>query len=255
MVNIDLEINSNEFREMIDIVSTVVEEATIDFKKTGIKIRAMDEAQVGMVEVILYDEYFDEYEVEETSIGVKLSKISDFLSNIGSNKVVKLEADSSNIRLEHGGLVKNISTIETTNLNDANIPDLDLSNAFELDIDKFNTGVRASRNISDQFDLKVDYDNEEVKVETENQQDDVTFTLEEEDCNIMNLSKHSESTYALEYFSDFVSRIDNGVNVRFECDHDYPVLLEYNFGEGNGHTTIMLAPRISAEEEGEEDDG
>jgi len=247
MIDIDIEVNTDALRKLVDIVGTVVDEARLEVKKEGITIEAMDAAQVGMVEVNLWHEIFEKYDIEEGVIGLKLSKLDDFLKIVGTDTIIKMKNDGSRLLLKYEGLEHRISTIDVESINESSIPDLDLDNAIEVEAGTIKMGVSATQNISDHLKIKADYDDKSFEMFSNNETDDASLTLYKYDLVTEKIKKHTKASYALDYFSDFVSCVDNDNIVRLEFDQDYPILMEYNFSDGLADVTVMLAPRIEAE--------
>ena len=67
------------FRELVDVVLTVVEEVKLVFTPEGIRIRTVDPAHIAMVDLTLGKEAFDKYEAEDMEVGLSMNKFAKVL--------------------------------------------------------------------------------------------------------------------------------------------------------------------------------
>ena len=57
----------------------------------------------------------------------------------------------------------------------------------------------------------------------------------------------ADSLFSLDYLKDMNKAIPKSTEVTAELGEEFPVKLHYEFAEGLGHVTYMLAPRIQSE--------
>ena len=63
------------FRMVVDILSTLVEEARFNFEDDKLVIRIVDPSHVAMIQMEVDSSAFESWEVAETVLGLELSKI------------------------------------------------------------------------------------------------------------------------------------------------------------------------------------
>jgi proliferating cell nuclear antigen len=57
----------------------------------------------------------------------------------------------------------------------------------------------------------------------------------------------ANSLFSLDYLKDMNKAIPGDAEVTVDLGEEFPVKLHYEFGEGMGHVTYMLAPRIQSD--------
>ena len=67
-------IRAEVLKELVNIVSTLVDEVKIKATPEGLSLKAVDPAHVAMVEANLNKGAFEEYKVEETDLGIDIDK-------------------------------------------------------------------------------------------------------------------------------------------------------------------------------------
>jgi proliferating cell nuclear antigen len=100
--------------------------------------------------------------------------------------------------------------------------------------------------VSDHIALGVDADAEEFFVEAEGDTDDVHLELGREDLIDLTAGE-ARSLFSLDYLKDMNKAIPKDAEVTMELGEEFPVKMHFDFAEGDGHVTFMLAPRIQSE--------
>ncbi|MCQ5374001.1 MAG: DNA polymerase sliding clamp, partial [Candidatus Methanomethylicia archaeon] len=79
--------DSKIWRNIIESISTLVEEGVFIADPTGIRLRAMDPSRVAMVDMELPKTSFDSYEcTEEVPIGVNFDDMKNIMKRTGGNE-------------------------------------------------------------------------------------------------------------------------------------------------------------------------
>ena len=89
-------------KEVVDIVSTLVDEAKITTSKTGIGIKAVDPAHVAMIELSLGKGGFEEFKADDIALGVDIDKIKEVrfkinYKNIDANRICHKTVTKNNL--------------------------------------------------------------------------------------------------------------------------------------------------------------
>ena len=242
-------ITASAFNDALDSVSVLVDECRIHLNNDGIQIRAVDPANVGMVDMTLPAAAFEEYTGNGEEIGVNLNRLEDITGMASSDQevIVELDTETRMLHIEIGGLSYNLALIDPDSIRqEPDIPDLDLPAEVTLEGDQLNRGVTAADMVSDHIRLRVDDNSEEFIVEAEGDTDDVNLALDEETLVGLDVAS-ADSLFSLDYLKDMNKAIPGSEAVVAELGEEFPVKLHYNFAEGIGSVTYMLAPRIKDE--------
>jgi proliferating cell nuclear antigen len=242
-------VDAETLRTALDSVSVLVDECKIHLEEDGISIRAVDPANVGMVDLTLDREAFESYETDGGLIGVNLSRLEDIAGMADAGQLVNLELDEETrkLHIEFDGLEYTLALIDPDSIRqEPDIPDLDLPADIVIEGRDIDRAVTAADMVSDHIALGVDADGEFFYVDAEGDTDDVHFELDEEDLLSLEAGD-AHSLFSLDYLKDMNKAIPNDGEVTIELGEEYPVKMHFEIAEGMGHVTYMLAPRIQSD--------
>jgi len=242
-------VSASTLRDSLDAVSVLVEECKIRLNEEELSIRAVDPANVGMVDLTLEAAAFESYEADGGVIGVNLTRLEEVAGMANADDLIHLELDEETrkLHIECEGLSYTLALIDPDSIRkEPDIPDLDLPAEITLEGAQLDRGITAADMVSDHIRLRVDEGEETFHIEAEGDTDDVDLQLEAEE--LINLTAGpADSLFSLDYLKDMNKAIASDAEVRVELGEEFPVKLHYEFAEGLGTVTFMLAPRIQSE--------
>ena len=233
----------------LDSVGVLVDECKIRLEEEGLTIRAVDPANVGMVDLELSATAFESYETDGGVIGVNLDRLEDIVAMADSGQLVHLELDEETRKLHISldGLEYTLALIDPDSIRqEPDLPDLDLSSEVVIEGKDIARAVKAADMVSDHIALGVDPDAEQFYVDAEGDTDDVHLELGREDLIDLTPGK-ARSLFSLDYLKDMNKAIPKDAEVTMELGEEFPVKMHFGFAEGDGHVTFMLAPRIQSD--------
>ncbi|MDS0295882.1 DNA polymerase sliding clamp [Halogeometricum luteum] len=242
-------VSASTLRDALDSVSVLVDECKIRLNEDDLSIRAVDPANVGMVDLTLDAASFESYEADGGVIGVDLSKLEDFVGMANSDQLVELELDEETRKLQIriDGLTSTLALIDPDSIRqEPDIPDLDLAAEIVLEGAQLDRGIKAADMVSDHVRLRVDDEEDSFHIQAQGDTDDVDFQLDAEDL-IDLASGTADSLFSLDYLKDMNKAIPKDAEVTMELGEEFPVKLHYRIAEGQGNVTYMLAPRIQSD--------
>ena len=242
-------VGASTLQDALDSVSVLVDECKIRLNEDDLSIRAVDPANVGMVDLTLDAAAFESYEADGGVIGVNLAKLEDFVGMASGDQLVELELDEEtrklNIRMD--GLSSTLALIDPDSIRqEPDIPDLDLASEIVLEGAQLDRGIKAADMVSDHVRLRVDADTEAFHIEAEGDTDDVDFQLDTDDLIALTAGA-ADSLFSLDYLKDMNKAIPKDAEVTVELGEEFPVKIHYAVAEGQGNVTYMLAPRIQSD--------
>jgi proliferating cell nuclear antigen len=232
--------------DTIDTVAALVNECKLRLDSDGLRIRAVDPANVGMVSLDLGAAAFESYQAAGGVIGVDLERVGDVVGMAGAGELVHLELDATTrtLHIEAGGLAYTLALIDPDNIrSEPDLPDLDLPVTTRLPASDLERGVTAADLCSDHIRLAADA--EAFRMTAEGDTDDVTVTVDAADCERHDVAEAAGSLFSLDYLDAMTDEMGGDVTVRL--GEEFPVKLHWGFAEGHGEVTNMLAPRIQSE--------
>ncbi|MCL9812350.1 DNA polymerase sliding clamp [Natranaeroarchaeum aerophilus] len=242
-------VSAETLKTALDSVSVLVDECKIHLNEDGISIRAVDPANVGMVDLSLDATAFESYEADGGLIGVNLTRLEDIAGMADSGQLIELELDEETrkLHIQIDGLEYTLALIDPDSIRqEPDIPDLDLPAEVVIEGKDIDRAVKAADMVSDHIALGVDATDDQFYVQAAGDTDDVHLELDEGDLIDLQ-SGDAESLFSLDYLKDMNKAIANDGEVTMELGEEFPVKLHFEIAEGNGNVTFMLAPRIQSD--------
>lgn len=232
-------------KSVIDSLSTLVDEAKFQIAPEGLQVLAVDAAHVAMIDLSLSKAAFKNFEADEMELGIDIDKLSDATRLAGAEDEVEFELeDEGRLRLEIGNLTRRMSLVDTSGMTDPKIPDLELPARIKMPADELDRGIKAAEGISDHVALHATKDGFELSAEGD--MDSVNLTLDKQTLLEMTVDEEARSLFSLDYFSNMVKVAKSAGTVEVRLGNDYPVRLKFEFANGEGEVTYLLAPRIES---------
>jgi len=242
-------VGASTLQDALDSVSVLVDECKIRLNEDALSIRAVDPANVGMVDLTLEAAAFESYDADGGVIGVNLARLEDIAGMAGSGDLIHLELDEETrkLHIEIDGLSYTLALIDPESIRqEPDIPELDLPAEIVVEGAQLDRGVTAADMVSDHIRLRVAEADESFLIEAEGDTDDVDLELTREDLIALTAGP-ADSLFSLDYLKDMNKAIPGDAEVTVELGEEFPVKLHYGFGEGLGQVTFMLAPRIQSD--------
>ncbi|WP_338726761.1 DNA polymerase sliding clamp [Haladaptatus sp. DJG-WS-42] len=242
-------VSAETLRTALDSVSVLVDECKIHLNEDGFAIRAVDPANVGMVDLTLDASAFESYEADGGVIGVNLSRLENIAGMASSGQLVQLELDEETrkLHIQIEGLEYTLALIDPDSIRqEPDIPNLDLPAQIVIEGRDIDRAVKAADMVSDHIALGVEEADELFYVSAEGDTDDVRLELPRED--LIDLSAgQARSLFSLDYLKDMNKAIPKDGEVTIDLGEEFPVKLHFELAEGQGSVTYMLAPRIQSD--------
>lgn len=244
---------NKELLAFLSAALIVLDEAKIRLNDTGLHIRGVDPANVGMIQTDLTKNAFDAYTPSEQDVlGLNIERLYDFLKQADSDDTVTLALNPDSEKLE----VKINDSLEFTQApidpdsirQEPDIPEIEYISTIKVEGHDFNRGIAASDMVSDHVRMAVDADEKSYIMEADGDTDDVELTLkDEEDLEELNADESGSSLFSLDYLKDFKKLVGNDDIVKIELGDELPIKLHLQEdGHDNLGVTYMLAPRIES---------
>ena len=243
----EAKVKADVLKEVVDVVSTLVDEAKFNVGKDAVSIKAVDPAHVAMVDLALDRSAFEQYKAEEGELGIDMDKMKEILRLAKGGEVISLAHDEEKNRLvvAVGNTTRRMSLVDTAGMSDPKVPSLSLPAKVTIRTDELRQGIRASESISDHIALKASSAGFEIV--SEGDTDTVSHAVPKDLLEELQYKDAVRSLFPLDYFSNMVKAISSAPSVTLYLGSDYPVKLEFKIAGGKGDVRYLLAPRIESE--------
>lgn len=255
----EAKIDAFVLRECIESITAVVDEGKLRIAEDGLKLRAVDPANVAMVSFELQRDAFDDFRFEKgsgaeattestaaTEVGIDFNKLLSILGIGGSEEVsLKLDEQAQKLFTRMGSLAYTVSLLDPASLRkEPKVPELDFPVQVIIETDEFRRTIRAAEKIGDHIMLGVDGD--EFYMEVEGDMDKLRLGLRKE--QLIHLTPGTlHSLYSLDYVAAMSKGMSHAENITLNLGKDYPLQVDFEVADGKGKVSYLLAPRIESE--------
>ncbi|MCL2607537.1 MAG: proliferating cell nuclear antigen (pcna) [Methanomassiliicoccaceae archaeon] len=238
------EIKSDTLKGLVNVISTLVDEAKFNISEEGINLKAVDPAHVAMVDLTIGKGAFESFSADRLEMGVDLDKMKEVLKLASPGDIVTMEQNESQGRLilKVGNITRSMNLVDTSGMNDPKVPQLSLPANVDVAVSELQRGMKAAESVSDHIALSADADTFELFCEGNT--DTVSLKLDRTKLAGITATSKVRSLFPLDYFANLVKAIPSDTIVKISLGDDYPVKLSFNFADGNGSVGYLLAPRI-----------
>src|SRR3990172_6196567 len=243
----EAKLKAEVLKEVVDVVSTLVDEVKFNVGKDAVSVKAVDPAHVAMVDLSLDRSAFDAYKADDGEIGVDMDKMKEILRLAKSGDVISMAHDEDKNRLvvSVGNTTRRMALVDTAGMSDPKVPSLNLPAKLTIRTDELRQAIWASESISDHIALKASAEGFEVVAEGGT--DTVSHTVPKDLLEELQAKDAVRSLFPLDYFSNMVKAISSAPNVTLYLGSDYPVKMEFKIAAGKGDVKYLLAPRIESD--------
>jgi proliferating cell nuclear antigen len=245
---IDVEIATDVLADALAAVHALVNECKVQFEADGLSIRAVDPANVAMVDLTVDAAAFETYDVTDHTIGLNLGMLLDCLSAVESETVSLRETDDRKLAIAGEHFSGTMAMIDPDAIRqEPDIPELDLEATITLRGDGLDRGLTAADLVTDKVTFRADEGDREVVMSGEGDTDDVEMTFGDESEALLDADVRGSprSVFSLEYWTDIAAPIPGDAAVSLQLGEEMPVKTRYSLTED---VTVenMVAPRVEA---------
>jgi proliferating cell nuclear antigen len=243
----EAKLKADVLKELVDVVSTLVDEAKLNVGKDSVTVKAVDPAHVAMVDLSLDRGAFESYKAEEAELGLDMDKMKEILRLAKAGEVISVTHDEDKNRLvvTVGNTTRRMSLVDTAGMSDPKVPSLNLPAKLVVRTDELRQAIRASESVSDHIALKASPEGFEVV--SEGDTDTVSHMVPKDLLEELQAKDAVRSLFPLDYFSNMVKAISTAPTVALYLGTDYPVRMEFKIAGGKGDVKYLLAPRIESD--------
>jgi proliferating cell nuclear antigen len=241
-------INAEVFKDAIEAVSTLVDEAKFRLTADGITVRAVDPANVAMVAFDLNAKAFESFEATDGEIGIDLVRLMDIMGMTSRDDKIELRLNEETRKLEirTGGLTYTLSLLDPSSIRkEPKVPNLELPAKIVLTGSELKRAVKAAEKVSDHMALGVVDKN--FYIEAEGDLDKVRLDMPGTSLISLTATENVRSLFSIDYLNDIAKSLGKAEQVSIDLGSNYPAKFNFNIASGNGSVTYLLAPRIESE--------
>lgn len=229
------------FKESISIISELVTEASFKINKDGLKMVAMDPANVAMVIFKLLASNFSEFDVENETIAINLNNLKQILKRVKSNDTLTLETQENKLKVQLKGSTTRTFKIPIIDLEEREqrVPDLEFVASVKLKSSLMNDLIEDAEIVAESVAFIAEP--ERLQVVAEGDLSNVKVEVDNE-VEIKTTDK-TKSKYSIEYMKKMISGSKLSSEVVMNFGNNYPLKLDYEVVD-RLMLSFILAPRV-----------
>lgn len=237
-------------------VTRVVDEAKIHLQESGVRTRAVDPANVAMVDASLDAAAFEAFDLPEALIGVNVNRFEDVVARADAETTIHVEFQPAprNLVLSFDGHEFTLSLIDPDSIRqEPDLPALDLPTRATLGSDDLRTAVQYADDVTDHVRLttRPTATPTTLVVYGEGDTDAYKRTFTSGDGVEFDHQPDGETTslYSLDYLKDAVRPSEGEITLHH--GQEFPVRLVGDVQDADenvvGQVEHMVAPRIQSD--------
>lgn len=235
------------FKDSITVISDLVAEAKFKATTNGLKLVAMDPANVAMVNFELLSSCFTKYEVKEKEeITINLGNLKQILKRAKSDDIITLETTEDNklqIQLKSNTTRSfSISIIETDD-KEQKVPELNFPLIVEMESQVLTESIEDVSVVAESVTFLGE--KEQLSVKAEGDLSKAFIEIKPDNNTVIRLDSDDKlkSKYSIEYLKKMVQGAKLAPQVSLYFNNDYPLKLEYKVTD-KLLLSFILAPRV-----------
>lgn len=235
--------------DYLEPISAIVDECKINITPEGLRVTAVDPANVAMVDTRLHAEAFESYDADGGQIGIDLGRFEDVLALADDDDLVHLQLDEETRKLtiEYGEVDYTQALIDVDSIRqEPDLPTLDAPVTVTIEASKIERGVTAADLCSDHLEVG-SLRPEALVFSAQGDTDDVDVTFEDDSLIDATITDAVRSLYALDYTKEIVGAMPSDAEVQVELDDEMPAKFSYYHADGHAPVTFMLSPRVATD--------
>ena len=246
---IECVLESDIFKAVLKGAICLVSEAKIHFNSEGMKLRAVDPANIALVLIEVPADSFEAYRIEEDEavIGVDVNRLYDISKSFKGGELIDVftEESSTELTVRCGKIKYSVALIDPTAIRkEPKVPNLDLPAKIVLDAAEFKKALEFAWKVADVVELRSGEDG--FFVEAEGDIDSIQYGVGDAEAFELNKAK-AKSMFGLEYLREFCKIAGNGDTLTIRLGDNYPGRFAFDVCDGRARVEYVLAPRIEAE--------
>lgn len=231
-------------KDSISIISDLVNEGTFKIDKEGIKLTAMDPANVAMVIFHLLPSAFTEYEVDGTQdMSINLGNLKQILRRAKPSDMLTLEVEESKLKITLKGSSTRTFSIPLIELDERSQkePELDFPVSIKTASHVLNDAIEDCDIVAESISFAAEP--KKVIVNAEGDLSKAHIEINDNEDTKITAKEKAKAKYSIEYLKKVIagSKLSDNVSISFSTD--YPLKVEY-IEVDKVALRFILAPRV-----------
>ncbi|MCL5665840.1 MAG: hypothetical protein M1315_03265, partial [Candidatus Thermoplasmatota archaeon] len=143
-------ISVKNFREILDLLNTVVTEAKFKLDSSGVQVKAVDPAHVAMITLDIPKESFNDYTVDsDEELAVDIDRVKSVIKLASSNDNISVSKVQEKLKFELGTISKSIALLDNSTISIPKVPQISSDFYVVVSRQYVEMGLKAAEDVSD----------------------------------------------------------------------------------------------------------
>jgi len=234
-------ISAKDLKTLLKGLNALVSEARLHFTDKGLRVRAVDAANVAMVIAAIEPEAFEAYQTADDDIivGVDLDRLYDVCKSLNNKDNADIAVTDEKLTVTSGSMTYTIAIVDPSAIRrEPKIPELELPAEVAMDAKEFKKAIAAVEKVADEAIFEKT--SEEFRIIAKGDVESVVYSADSSKLIEAN-SGEARAKFSVEYLKMFC-KVAEGT-VRIKLNTDYPCRLIFEIKDGFA-IEYILAPRI-----------
>lgn len=237
-------IRNGDLKTVLDAVTVLVEEARVFLEDDEVLIRGTDPAGVGIVQIAIFEDAFENPEITQASMCLDFTELTDMVDTADVDADVYIQTHEHDMEIDVLDLDFSLTLIDPEALNsDQSIPDIDLPAEVVISSSAFKRGIKASNLVAEHIEFGISETDPVFYMRARGDSNEVVMEKEEEDLGALTTDSVS-STYSIDYLTKIVEAIPTETHVTINLGEDHPAEISFDLLDGDATVKYFLAPRL-----------
>jgi len=240
--------SAEEWKSVSQAISTLIEEASFEATPEGLNLRAMDPSHIALVDLKWPAASFEKFACDQNhTLTVRVEDLLKVMRRADGKDKVELRLGEENMldfRLFDGYEREfQVHLVETT-YSQTPLPKVNFNVQCKLTTRILRKVLSDIQTISDHITLKAEEGKLVFLGKSEVGKASVTLKKDNPDILQLDVKEGGESTYSIEYLSNFAKSVSNAETVNIGFSAKMPIKMEFPLSEQGATIQFYLAPRV-----------
>jgi proliferating cell nuclear antigen len=245
MFNIKLD-ESRILSNTVAVISDFITEATFHFNKEGVRLTAMDPANIAMVILDILPSAFTSYQIDNAEeVTINLDNLKQALRRVKPTESIALTAEGNRLVLTI--FSRSVKKFQIPMLEketkDKQAPNLEFAAQIEMDAKEFRDFVDDASVVGDALTFTADSDKLKLMAGDTGSKVNIELGKSSETILNMEVKETVSSIYSVEYLKKMAKAAVLSDTALFQFSSDYPLRIDFK-SINKLQMSFILAPRI-----------
>ncbi len=232
--------NPKVFKDMVDVISQIIDEGVFTFSESGLEFLAPDRATVAVIHARIPASSFESYTCSgEEKVGLNIPAFLTVLKRASGKLGLRTEGDRLEVTIYGASTRKFSLPILEINQEVPPVSKFQFSASLTVASRILEEGINDADIVGDSVVFELS--GEKFVMRAEGPTSSVEITAEK-GAGLSSISGEARARYPLDYLKKFVKALRMAENTRVQLSTDYPVKLEVE--RNDAYISLILAPRV-----------